>query len=75
MEEMVTLTAVEGVLTIKDELKDYVDWGPELTNCNLLDFFLNTYDGDLVLSSLSNHGQKLNERVQYLNSTGHGKKC
>jgi hypothetical protein len=40
-----------------------------------LDFFLNTYDGDLVLPSMSNRGQKPNKRVWYLENTGHGKKC
>src|SRR6267154_6634110 len=75
MEETVTLTTVKGVLTIKDELKDYVDRGPELAHYSLLDFFLNTYDGDFALPSTSNRGQTLNKRVRYLENTGHGKKC
>jgi hypothetical protein len=41
---MITMTAVEGTLTIKDDLKDYIDRGVALANCNSLDFFLNTYN-------------------------------
>jgi hypothetical protein len=72
---MVTMTAVEGTLTIKDDLKDYVDKGTALAKCNFLDFFLNTYDGELLPPSASNRGRKPNERVPYLENTGHGTKC
>jgi hypothetical protein len=60
---MVTITAVEGTLTIKDDLKDYIDRGATLANCNFLDFFLNTYDRELLPPPASNQGCKLNEQV------------
>ena len=51
MEEIVSIRAVDGVLAIQDDLKDYVDRGSALDNMNLLDFFLNTYDGATSLCS------------------------
>jgi len=66
---MVRLTVNEGRLTVRDQLKDYQDWGTELELMNLLDFFLETYEGapdtrtveetrngDLILISDNNIG-------------------
>jgi hypothetical protein len=63
------------VLTIKDDLKDYVDRGAALAGCNFLDFFLNTYEGEILAPPATNRGRKPNERVPYLENTGHGTKC
>jgi len=50
-DETTIITAVDRVLTIKDNLKDYVDHGDQLANLNFLDFFLNTYNGDELPNS------------------------
>ena len=33
------LTAVDGVLTMQDDVKDYIDRGPDLAQMSFLDFF------------------------------------
>src|SRR5882762_4653836 len=45
-DETAIITVVDGVLTLKDNLKDYINCGDQLANLNFLDFFLNTYNGD-----------------------------
>jgi hypothetical protein len=42
-EDTVELIAVDGVLEIKDQLKQYVNRGESLEPMNLLAFFLDTY--------------------------------
>ena len=46
-----------------------------MANMNLLDFFLNTYEGDLLTVTPSKRGRKPNEREPYRPGTGHDKKC
>ena len=76
MEETVNLKAVDGVLTIQDDLKDYVDRGTALEDVNMLNFFLNTYERDLVVpSTVGGPGRPQSVRVPYLEGTGHGKRC
>jgi len=75
MEEIVTIKAVEGVLAIQDDLKDYVDRGAALDDMNLLSFFLNTYDGSMTEPSVGGPGGPQSGRVPYLEGTGHGKRC
>ena len=58
---MVPLTAVKGILTIKDGMKDYLNCGPAMANMNFLDFFLNTYEGDLLVDSPDKRGRKPNK--------------
>jgi hypothetical protein len=74
-DETAIITAVDGVLTLKDDLKDYGDRGDQLANLNFLDFFLNTYDGDELPNSNNTRGRPPNDRVSYLDNTGHGKRC
>ena len=62
-------------MQIKDQLKQYVDRGVDLAHSNLLDFFLDTYEGDLLPPSESGRGRKPNKRVPYLEGTKHGSKC
>jgi hypothetical protein len=69
------LKAVDGVLTIKDDLKDYVDRGSAMADWNMLDFFLNTYEGKMVVPSATGRGRPQSERVPYLEGTGHGDQC
>ena len=45
---MVELTVNEGVIEVKDQLKEYVDHGARLADYCLLDFFLNTYEADIL---------------------------
>ena len=75
MEETVTLKAIDGVLTVKDDLKDYVDRGNAMANWNMLAFFLDTYEGTMVDPSAGIRGRPQNIRVPYLNGTGHGNWC
>jgi hypothetical protein len=45
----VILTIREGGVTIKDNLKDYIDQRSQLHNVKLLDFFfLNTYETEMA---------------------------
>ena len=62
------------MLTIKDDLKDYVDRGVALEHYSLLDFFLNTYDSEELVATESTRGRPPNGRVPYMENTGHGKK-
>jgi hypothetical protein len=73
--KFVELTTVEGVLEIKDQLKEYIDRGPELATTCLLDFFLNTYERDKTRTPTTGTSHQLNERVPYLQNTGHGCRC
>jgi hypothetical protein len=73
--EFVELTTVEGVLEIKDQLKEYIDRGPELATTCLLDFFLNTYEREKTRTPTTGTSRQLNERVPYLQNTGHGCRC
>ena len=72
MNETVTLTAVDGVLTAKDDLKDYVDRGSTLANWNMLDFFLYTYEGSMVDQVVGGPGRPQSQWVPYLEGSGHG---
>jgi len=74
-DETAIITAVDGVLTLKDDLKDYSDRGDQLANFNVLEFSLNTYDGDELPNSDNTRGRPPNDRVSYLDNTGHGKRC
>ena len=74
-DETINLTAVDGVLTMQDDIKDYMDRGPQLAFMSFLDFFLNTYEANAKEPSISGRGRKPNERVRYLEGTGHGDKC
>ena len=69
------LTAVDGVLTMQDNVKDYVDRGLDLAQMSFLDFFLNTYEGESADQTSTGRGRKPNGRVSYLEGTGHGNKC
>jgi hypothetical protein len=79
-EDTVELIAVDGVLEIKDQLKQYVNRGESLEPMNLLGFFLNTYETDAVggatleTSSKTKPGPKAKERIGYLEGSGHGSK-
>ncbi|KIM74273.1 hypothetical protein PILCRDRAFT_92659 [Piloderma croceum F 1598] len=73
--DFVELTTVRGILEIKDQLKEYIDRGLALSTTCLLNFFLNTYEWDKTKVSSSGTGHKPNERVPYLEGTGHGRKC
>src|SRR5882762_10518515 len=79
-EDTVELIAVDGVLEIKDQLKQYVDRGESLEPMNLLAFFLDTYETDAVggatpeTSSKTKPGPKAKERIAYLEGSGHGSK-
>lgn len=75
MEEIVSIRAVDGVLAIQDNLKDYVDRGSALDNMNLLDFFLNTYDGAMTVPRMGGAGRPQSERVLYLEGTSHSNRC
>jgi len=64
---------IDGVLEIKDQLKEYVNRGQGLAESNLLDFFLNTYERDQSKTDIqtpSSLGRKPNDRVPYLEGTG-----
>ena len=60
---MVELTVNEGVIEVKDQLKEYVDRGARLADYCLLDFFLNTYEADILKPCGSGLGRPSNERV------------
>lgn len=51
-----------------------MDRGTKLEKSSFLDFFLNTYEGE-VHEPRSARGAPSNERVPYLEGTGHGKRC
>jgi hypothetical protein len=71
---MVELTVNEGIIEVKDQLKEYVNCGARLADYCLLDFFLNTYEANILKPSASGLGRPSNERVPYLEGTGHGNK-
>jgi len=56
----VNLTAVDGVLTMQDDVKDYVDRGLDLAQMSFLDFFKNTYEGESADQTSTGQGQKPN---------------
>ena len=60
MDEIAIITTIDGMLTVKDDLKEYVDCGVVLEDYNLLDFFLNTYDSEELPASDSTRGRPLN---------------
>jgi hypothetical protein len=66
---------VDGVLTMKDDIKDYADRGTEMTELSFFDFFIETYEGDRSQPSLNGRGRKPNGRVPYMEGTGHNNKC
>src|SRR5882672_9973845 len=70
-EDIVTITVVDGALSIRDDLKEYADRGSQLHDMNLLDFFLNTYETDGLQSSTSSRGRKPSKRIPYMDGTGH----
>ena len=74
--DCVQILVVDGVLEIKDQLKNYVDCGPALANFSLLEFFLNTYKTDTPgsIESENLHGHHTKERIPYLEGTAHNKK-
>lgn len=65
-----TLTMVNGELTLKDVLKDYADRGAALERYSLLDFVLNTYE-----AKVNDDAGNQSERVEYLEGTGHRDRC
>ena len=75
MEETVTLKAIDEVLTVKDDLKDYVDQGNAMADWNMLAFFLDTYKGTMVDPLVGGRGRPQNICVPYLEGTGHGNRC
>ena len=40
-----------------------------------MDFFLNTYEGDLLVDSRDKRGRRPNKREAYRAGTGHEKRC
>ena len=75
MDQTVILTAVDGILTMQDDTKDYADRGTEMSEMSFFNFFIDTYEGDKVQPSANGRGRKPNERVPYMEGTGHNNKC
>ena len=69
------LKAVDGALTIQDDIKDYIDRGMALEGMNLLDFFLTMYERDMIEPSTRGPGRPQSTHVPYLENTGNGKWC
>jgi hypothetical protein len=67
----VKLITVDGILGVKDQMKEYVDCGPGLMESNFLDFFLNMYEGNQANELTSTTGRTYNKRVPYQEGTGH----
>jgi hypothetical protein len=74
-DDIVQIASLAGTLQIKDQLKEYVDWGDALNNMDFLHFCLDTYETDEKSPLDSGRGRKPKERIPYLEGTGHGKKC
>jgi len=45
------VTAVDGMLELKDQLRDYKYWGEELAHMNFFDFMLETYEGSMEVNN------------------------
>ena len=67
------IIVLNGEITLKDQMKEYITRGTELENSSFLDFFLNTYEGEQSTSSRKDNetrGRKASERVEYLEDAG-----
>ena len=67
---------VDEILTIQDNLKDYINCGTALEQVNLLNLFLNTYERDVVVPFTGvGPGRLQSACVSYLEGTSCGKRC
>lgn len=75
---------VDGILTKKDQVRDYMYRGDGLERYNFLDLFLNTYDGLPVNEGVDEddrepsrlrRGPRTHQRFPYREGSGKGRRC
>lgn len=74
--EIARIDLVEGKLELKDQLRDYKFRGDALQSTNFLDYFLNTYEGEMVEmndnqdNNQNQRGSRSSERIPYKPAAG-----
>lgn len=71
--ELLTVTVIDGEISLKDQMKEYTDRGSDLAEYSYLDFFLETYNGLPYVSSKNSN--RASARSEYITGSGRGKNC